>query len=243
MNAEKAFLYEKYRLPYASQWVGGLLERTGEVKIVADIGAGTGQLARCIASRSRKVYAIEPDPAMRQAAAITLAAFSNIEILAGVAEALPFTDHTIDLIVIGNAFHRFKTEACIELRRILQPHGWIALVSYVFLDENFTRALSTKLSALNGLSGRIESSWHNPSIQDLFGQAQVQTLSYRQSCSEDWIAFFGAACAGIEAPEPGDTEYPLFQQLNRQLFDEFSEQGVIQVEYETRVSFAQLDTI
>jgi SAM-dependent methyltransferase len=238
-SLRKAELYEKYRLPYPSELVDDLLRYTGDVQVVADIGAGTGQLARMFACACQQVYAIEPDPAMRQAAAVALADYRNVSILAALAEALPFPDRSIDLIVIGNAFHRFRPGACAELPRALKPQGWAALVSYQFLDVGFTSLLCVKLAELRGLAGRIERAWHAPSTDELFGQAQPRTLCFRQVCREDWTAFFGAACAGIEAPEPGDAEYPQFEQLNRQVFEAFSEAGEITIEYETRLTFGQ----
>jgi len=64
MTIEKAALYEKYRLPYAERAVAGLLDYIGAVQVVADIGAGTGQLTRLFAQRCTRVYAVEPDPAI-----------------------------------------------------------------------------------------------------------------------------------------------------------------------------------
>jgi predicted RNA methylase len=50
--------------------------------IVTDIGAGTGQLARMFAGRCSKLHAVEPDPAMRQVAQVSLAGFPTVEIVA-----------------------------------------------------------------------------------------------------------------------------------------------------------------
>ena len=52
ISTEKAVLYEKYRLPYASEAVDDLLGRIGQARVIADIGAGTGQLARLFADTS-----------------------------------------------------------------------------------------------------------------------------------------------------------------------------------------------
>lgn len=145
ISIEKATLYETYRLPYAPEAVAEILGRIGQVRVVADIGAGTGQVARLFADRSAKVYVIEPDPAMRQVASSALSGFASIEILAALAEQTTLADYSIDLIVIGNAFHRFRPEACAELRRILKQQGWIALFAYTFLNKAFTDMLFSKL--------------------------------------------------------------------------------------------------
>src|SRR5829696_6755937 len=127
VSIERATLYEKYRLPYSSQAVTDLLDYTGPVQVMADIGSGNGQLTRLFAERCNRIYAVEPEPAMREVASTALADWPTIEVHAGCAEQTNLAEHSLDLIVVGNAFHRFKPEACAELRRILKPSGWIAL--------------------------------------------------------------------------------------------------------------------
>lgn len=239
MGVKRAKLYEKYRLPYASEAVDDLLERIGPVETVADIGAGTGQLARLFAEKSTKVYLIEPDPAMRKVATAALANFATLEIRAALAEQTTLADNSLDLIVVGNAFHRFKPAACAEFHRILKPQGWIALFTYTFTHNAFTEILFSKLASLKGVASRMEKSWHNMPIQSLFGQGHIQTLSYAQSHTEGWRAFFGAACAGIEAPERQDQDFAEFEALNREVFERFAVKGKIQIDYETHVSFGQ----
>ncbi len=239
ISIEKATLYEKYRLPYASEMAGDLLERIGKVEAIADIGAGTGQLARRFTDRSARVYAVEPDPAMRQVAATSLAGLTTVEIIAGFAEQIPLAENSIDLIVVGNAFHRFKPKACEELRRILKKQGWIALITYEFTNKAYTEMLFSKLAELKGVAARMEKSWHRLPIEALFEDARIYTLSHCQSHTEDWTAFLGAACAGIEAPARNDEDFAAFEALNRQVFEAFVVGGNIQIDYETRVSFGQ----
>jgi SAM-dependent methyltransferase len=239
ISIEKATLYDQYRLPYASEVVRGLLKRIGEVEVVADIGAGTGQLARRFAGSSRKVYAIEPDSAMRQVASASCAGSDTLDIIAGLAEHIPLADSSIDLIVVGNAFHRFRPEACGELWRILRRAGWIALITYEFTNKAFTEMLFPKLATLRGVAARVDKAWHRTPPEILFGGGPIYTLNYRQSYTEDWTAFFGAACAGIEAPSCDDEEFVAFEALNREVFEAFAVNGIFQMDYETRVSFGQ----
>jgi SAM-dependent methyltransferase len=239
ISVDKAWLYDKYRLPYAREAVDELLQRIGNAPVVADIGAGTGQVGRLFAERSAKVYLIEPEPAMRQVATAVLSNFPTIDVRAGLAEQIPLADKAVDLIVIGNAFHRFRPKACAELRRILKPQGWIALFNYTFVNKAFTDRLFSGLAALNDVAGKIEKRWHKMPLSELFGHDQLQTLRYRQAHSEDWPAFWGAACAGIEAPEPDEPAFAPFEALNREVFTTFAVNGMIQIDYETVVTFAR----
>jgi SAM-dependent methyltransferase len=239
VSLEKATLYEAYRLPYAREAVDDLLQRVGEVEVVADVGAGTGQLARLFADSCERLYVVEPDEAMRAVARAALRRWPTIEIVAATAEHTTLPTGSVDLIVIGNAFHRFRPEACGELRRILRDHGWVAIFSYEFTDSTFTDMLFPRLATLQTVASRTERSWHRTPVEDLFGEGQTDTLTVRQSHAEDWEAFFGAARAGIEAPERQDADFVPFERINREVFDALSTGGNITIAYETRVLFGR----
>ncbi|MBT6145044.1 MAG: class I SAM-dependent methyltransferase, partial [Gemmatimonadetes bacterium] len=167
-SLRKARLYDQYRLPYAADAVVALLERIGPVNSVADIGAGTGQLTRLFAPHCRQVIAIEPDPAMRTVAGESLAGLTSAHIVAGSAEQTSLASASIELLVIGNAFHRFPAGACDELRRVLAPQGHVALFHYV-LPTPLTDMLFSKLATLEGLSSRTRTAWPRLPLSALFG--------------------------------------------------------------------------
>ena len=239
VSLERANLYERYRLPYARQAVTDLLDYIGPVQVMADIGAGNGQLTRLFADRCARVYMVEPEPAMRQVAATALAPWPNIEIRGASAEQTTLAEHSLDLIVVGNAFHRFKPEACAELRRILKPSGWIALFSWALTNQALHEMRSAKLAALKDANSRVAKVWHGLPMQELFGEGHIHTRSYQQSRTDDWTTFFGSACTWLEAPEPGDPEFGPYETLNREVFEAFAVNGEVRIDYETQVAFGQ----
>src|SRR5215207_9820709 len=105
VSIERATLYETYRLPYSSQAVTDLLDYIGPVEVVADIGAGNGQLTRLFAGRCSRIYAVEPEAAMRQVASTALADLPTVQVRAGCAEQTTLPERSLDLIVVGNAYH------------------------------------------------------------------------------------------------------------------------------------------
>ncbi len=239
VSIEKAWLYERYRLPYADAAIQDLLYDLAVPSDVADIGAGTGQLARMFAKRCATVYVIEPDAAMRQVASEVLKPRGGVDLRSGSAEHTTLDDQSVDLIVIGNAFHRFRPEACAEFRRILRPNGWIALFSYRFTNHEFAAMLFPRLGGLTKVAMRIDQAWHRMPLETLFGNRPLKRLNYRQAHSEDWTAFFGAACSGIEAPDDQDEEFREFEAIQREVFDAFAVEDSIQIEYETEVVYGQ----
>ena len=65
---EKAQLYHQYRLPYPNVLANDLVKRIGVTPVIADIGAGTGQLTQLFMSYCDQIYTVEPDSAMRTSA-------------------------------------------------------------------------------------------------------------------------------------------------------------------------------
>ena len=240
---EKARLYNQYRLPYTPELVPDLLRHTGDAPVVADIGAGTGQLARLLAPHSERVYAIEPDAAMRHVAAEALAGYANITLIDASAEQTTLATDSVDLIVVGNAYHRFPDTAPDELRRILKPGGWVALVSFRFTDPTFIEMLFPKLGELASIKARSAQNWHSLPVEALFGDHPLQTWCYPQSVTEDWTAFWGSVQSGIEAPSPGEADFARFEAINRGVFDALSVDGQLRIEYETRALCGQPNLI
>lgn len=126
--------YDRFRTPYPRSLIDDLAEQTspaGPTGTLLDLACGTGQLSFPLHDRFADVWAVDQEPGLiemvRQKAAA--AGIGNIRAIAAAAQDLPAADGSIDLVAIGNAFHRLPRAAVAALiGRWLRPGGYVALV-------------------------------------------------------------------------------------------------------------------
>jgi SAM-dependent methyltransferase len=124
--ARSADAYERARPGYAPEAVTFLAERLGlgPGRVVVDLAAGTGKLARQLVPSGARVVAVEPLAEMRSLIP------EGIEVLDGTAEAIPLPDDFADAFTVAQAFHWFDAEAALrEIERVMRTDGLLALVS------------------------------------------------------------------------------------------------------------------
>ncbi len=121
------------------------LSGNGETLSVADIGCGRGGTVEYLKCRfpSWIVTGIDPDPSVCREGLI----------LPGRAEALPFSDGSMDILIMECSFS--KTEdpklALKEAFRVLKPDGWL------LMSDMYARKKAVKLDGLLGRLSMIES--------------------------------------------------------------------------------------
>ena len=95
-------------------------------KLVADIGAGTGNYTNALADVGYSLIALEPSEIMRRQSTTN----SNVSWISGTAESLPLHDASVDGIVIVLAIHHFSDTRCAakEVVRIC-PSGPLILLT------------------------------------------------------------------------------------------------------------------
>lgn len=126
--AAGADAYERGRPSYSPEAIAHIVRelRIGPGKTLLDLAAGTGKLTRELVPSGATLIAVEPIPEM---GAKLATAVPTAEIRDGTAEAIPAENHSIDAVVVGQAFHWFDgIRAVSELRRVLRPDGGLALV-------------------------------------------------------------------------------------------------------------------
>jgi MOSC domain-containing protein YiiM/ubiquinone/menaquinone biosynthesis C-methylase UbiE len=126
--AAAADAYERGRPEYSTEAIAALVRELGigPGKRVLDLAAGTGKLTRQIAPSRAEIVAVEPIAEMRAKLA---AASPDVEALEGTAEAIPLPNHSVDAVVVGQAFHWFDgIRAVSDIRRVLKPDGALGLI-------------------------------------------------------------------------------------------------------------------
>jgi len=128
---DRAMQYARFRPGYPLGLVA-FLEKEGLLQqgaVVADIGSGTGKLSEVFLERGYGVYGVEPNGEMR---AMAERAFQNQPLfrsVAGTAEETGLEAASVDLVVVGQAFHWFDVERTRrEFERILRPGGGAAII-------------------------------------------------------------------------------------------------------------------
>jgi SAM-dependent methyltransferase len=117
--------YERGRPSYPSSAIEWLLPSGARTAV--DLGAGTGQLTRLLASYDLDVVAVEPSTEMRKNLSRTLP--STIRSLAGQAEKIPLPNSSVDVVLVAQAWHWVDGELAVpEVARILKPGGQLGLV-------------------------------------------------------------------------------------------------------------------
>lgn len=100
-------------------------------KVVLDVGAGTGQVTLRCAPYANLVWALEPVACLRRyiERKMDAAGFTNVRTLAGVLEAVPLPDDSVDAAILSSGSFGWNPEKeLLELDRVTKPGGTILML-------------------------------------------------------------------------------------------------------------------
>ncbi|WP_180127331.1 MULTISPECIES: class I SAM-dependent methyltransferase [unclassified Acinetobacter] len=129
-------LYQQSRPSYSAEVVDSILQHVAVRELAWDCGAGSGQFTKGLAPYFQQVLATDLS-AEQLAQAPNL---DNVRYEQASAEHCPLADHSVDLITVAQAIHWFDFAAFYaEVRRVLKPHGHIAIVGYGLIQFEHTK--------------------------------------------------------------------------------------------------------
>jgi ubiquinone/menaquinone biosynthesis C-methylase UbiE len=180
--------YERSRPLYADDAVAWAAQRLPFGRVL-DLGAGTGKLTRQLLAHGAAVVAVEPGDEMRR---MLERVVPGAESLAGSAEAIPLPDESVDAVVVGQAFHWFRTtEALDEMYRVLRPGGGYALLwnewnAEVPLMRSLNELVDNLRPDLNQRDERPEW-WPELERSPRFGALEERAFHHAERLSVDMI--------------------------------------------------------
>ncbi|MCO6451607.1 MAG: class I SAM-dependent methyltransferase [Caldilineales bacterium] len=242
--SSKAATYAAHRWDYDPRAFDEIVQTVGLTpeSVVADIGAGPGNVSRRLLGRVGRVYAVEPNAEMRRAAALSLGDRPNLVIISASAEATTLPDQSIDLITVGRAIHWFDPEPTRrEFRRIMHPGGWLAILK----EDRSGCAIEEEARTLHveELGWRTQDSKANldvPPLESYFDDGGCQTFRFSREITETFEQFLDRQTAYSPAPDADHPLRPAFDAHALALFDRYAEEGHIHLNIVTLLHLGRI---
>jgi SAM-dependent methyltransferase len=180
-----ADVYERGRPSYPPEAIDWLVP--AHATRVADLGAGTGKLTRQLRERGLDVIAVEPSAGMREQ---LRRAVPGVPVLGGTGEQIPLGDHSVDAVLVAQAWHWVDPERAVpEVARVLAPGGRLGLLwNRRIEDEDWVGELSTII----GSRGTPGSTPHPAGIGPPFSPVERRSVEWLHRLSRaemtDWVA-------------------------------------------------------
>lgn len=237
--------YVKYRPSYPAALVDDLFSagilRPGAT--IADIGSGTGLLAKVFLDRALSVLAVEPNSEMRAAGVASLSRYPQFTSRPGRAEETGLPTASVDLISAGQAFHWFDPPAAkIEFRRILRdsaaPKGYVALIWNERKVETspFLQGYEAMMKRVSAEYEKVDHRRVTDDTMRAFFATDTMTLhTYSNAQAFDLPGLRGRVLSSSYAPQEGRPGHEEMIQTLDDLFTRHQNNGAVLFEYETKV--------
>ena len=210
---------------------------------VADVGSGTGILTGLLLDTGSRVFGIEPNDAMREAAETALGQHPGFQSVAATAEHTGLPDDSVDVVTAAQAFHWFDVEETArEFRRILKREGAVALIWNLRHPGSsaFLRAYERFLEEWGRGYATVRASWGTEDdVARFFGQAEIQHRRFPNEQVLDYEALEARFLSSSYAPPRDDTQLPAASTALHRMFDEHASGGTVRMTYDAEVFYGR----
>lgn len=230
--------YTQSRPGYAEKLLDCLFENYGfsASSVVADVGSGTGKLAKQLLEKGCFVIGVEPNANMRGIAENELCRFDNFKSAAGTAENTTLPDGSVDFVTVAQAFHwfdgaRFKKEC----QRILKTGGKVCLIWNVRTENaDINRHLydiyAKYCPDFKGFHGGIKT--HDERIRSFFDD-NYEYMTFDNPLHFDRDKFIKRSLSSSFSLQKGNVAFEDYVAELNALFDRFAVDGIAQVANQT----------
>lgn len=229
----RAAVYDRYRQRYPSDTILQHLQSWCGLHpdwLIADIGAGTGMLSEVFLSNSNPVIAVEPNDEMRASCEHLQHTSPRLTIRNATAEATGLPDASVDIVAAGRAIHWFDIpRALTEFRRILQPDGWMVIVSLGRDKEETPQSRDfEQLLTDHGTDFKyIRAGYRiHENLHELFAADHHHSETDGQQ-QLDWETFLGQTNSLSVVPQAPDPRAETFHRHLRDYFNTYSSNGIL----------------
>ncbi|MFN8674432.1 MAG: class I SAM-dependent methyltransferase [Candidatus Sericytochromatia bacterium] len=237
--------YIKYRPHYPKEIIDILANKIN-LKVtdkIADIGSGTGISAINFLENGNTVIGVEPNDEMRKASEKLLANFKKFSVIKGTSDNTNLEKNTIDLIIVGQAFHWFDYKNTkIEFQKILKKDAYVVLIwneKVMGIKDTFMYEYGKILLKYGTDYEKVTySNLSEEIIKEFFNnQFKVETLSNFQYF--DFDALKGRLLSSSYVPLEGESYNNMLLDLKTN-FDKYKKEGKVNFEYETKIYYGKI---
>lgn len=233
--------YVRYRPGYPAAVVKFMGERLGlkPESVVADLGSGTGISTKLFLDAGCRVFGVEPNKEMREAAEQYLADYPRFESRDGSAEETGLPDGSVDFVVAAQALHWFdRTRTRRECVRLLRPDGWAVLLWNERLTDT-TPFLRDYEKILAEFAGDYEKNNHTklgrPELAEFFGHDAFEETRFPNRQVFDFESLKGRVYSSSYCPLPGSPNHDRLMQRLEDAFRRHQVDGNVTFDYDTKL--------
>lgn len=155
---------------------------------LVDLGAGTGKLTQILVPTQAHITAVEPVDGMRKKFEGLL---PTVPVLNGTAENIPIDTNTVDVLVVGQAFHWFNGGMALkEIHRILKDRGGLGLIWNVRDEsQDWVAQWTTLIDTYAGNTPQYRTfAWKTCfETTDLFSSLNLKTFRFVQKINSETL--------------------------------------------------------
>jgi len=237
--------YVKYRPSYPKEIISFLEKNVGlnSSFTIADIGSGTGISTKLFLDNGNKIFAVEPNNEMRKKAEELLHQYTLFVSISATAEQTTLPDASIDMIVAGQAFHWFDAaETKTEFRRISKPDTHCVLIwNERLVASGFEKAYEQLL--FDYATDYEEVDHRNVSeqkIAEFFEPNDFMLKIFPNKQIFDFEGVKGRLLSSSYVPDETQPNFSSMINVLQKLFYEYSVNGTVQFNYETKVYIGKM---